>query len=115
MEAENRANFSLARDQALRCPNCNSDAIARKGKTYFCLDCDHVLGSNQMEEREQDYASTISKTDSVPHFIQMETSDISPVAPDDHHNGAHGIFAMGTPGTPVQPISRSPEEEEKAR
>jgi len=45
----------------------------------------------------------------------METRDIPFVAPDDQHNGAHGIFAMGTPGTPVQPISRSPEEEEKAR
>ena len=53
--------------------------------------------------------------DEEPHFIQMDTRDSPFVAPEDQHNGVPGFFAMGTPGTPVQPIRRSPEEEEKAR
>ena len=53
--------------------------------------------------------------DEASNFIQRDTRDPPYVAPEDQHDGVLGSFAMGTPGTPVQPISRSPEEEEKAR
>ena len=63
MEAENRANPTLTKDQALRCPNCLADAIARRGIDYFCLDCNHALGSDQTEKKVQDHESTPSTPD----------------------------------------------------
>ena len=63
METKNRANAMPTKDQALICPNCLSDAIARRGKTYFCLDCDHELGSDQTEKKVHNYKSAPNTPD----------------------------------------------------
>ena len=42
----------------------------------------------------------------------MGSRDASSVSPGDH-NGSTGGFHAGTPGTPVQPISHTPEEEKR--